>query len=90
MRNILSFTPVRHKTATAAGLKRIFATADVAEVREKAVELAEQFDNRADRAVTCLEDGLEDALAVYALPHKYRRRIKSTNMQERLIQEIRC
>jgi len=39
--------------------------------------------------VTCLEEGLEDALAVLALPEKYRRRLKSTNMQERLIQEIR-
>ncbi|GEM_PF-6415787 len=36
-----------------------------------------------------LEAGLEDALAVMALPSKYRRRLKSTNMQEGLIQEIR-
>ena len=28
-------------------------------------------------------------MAVYALPSKYRRRLKSTNMQERLIQEVR-
>jgi len=32
---------------------------------------------------------LEDALVVLGLPEKYRRRMKSTNMQERLIQEIR-
>ena len=75
MRNVLSFTPARHKAAMAAGLKRIFASEDVAEARAKAVELAEQFDNRADRAISCLEDGLEDALAVYALPAKYRRRL---------------
>ena len=30
-----------------------------------------------------------DSLAVMALPVKYRKRLKSTNMQERLIQEIR-
>ena len=36
-----------------------------------------------------LENGLKDALALYALPAKYRRRLKSTNMQERLIQEVR-
>ena len=35
--------------------------------------------------MTCLEEGLEDALAVLALPEKYRRRLKSTNMQERVI-----
>lgn len=89
MRNVLSFTPARHKTAMAAGLKRIFASEDAAEARAKAVELAEQMDERAARAIECLENGLEDALAVYALPQKYRRRLKSTNMQERLIQEVR-
>ena len=89
MRNVLSFTPARHKAAMAAGLKRIFASEDVAEARAKAVELATQLDKRADRAIKCLEHGLEDALAVYALPSKYRRRLKSTNMQERLIQEVR-
>ena len=47
------------------------------------------MDKRADRAIECLEHGLEDALAVYALPSKYRRRLKSTNMQERLIQKVR-
>jgi transposase-like protein len=89
MRNVLSFTPARHNAAMAAGLKRIFACEDVVEARAKAVELAEQLDKRADRAIECLENGLEDALAVYALPAKYRRRLKSTNMQERLIQEVR-
>ena len=89
MRNVLSVTPARHKAAMAAGLKRIFASEDVGEARAKAVELAEQLDKRAARAIECLEHGLEDALAVYSLPAKYRRRLKSTNMQERLIQEVR-
>ena|GEM_PF-1873554 len=38
--------------------------------------------------MTCLEEGLKDALAVLALPEKYRRRLKSSNIQERLIQEL--
>ena len=49
----------------------------------------EDMEPKAPRAVACLEQGLEDALAVLALPEKYRRRMKSTNMQERLIQEVR-
>ena len=51
--------------------------------------LIEEMEQKAPRAVTCLEEGVEDALAVLVLPEKYRRRLKSTNMQERLIQEIR-
>lgn len=36
-----------------------------------------------------VEAGLEDAIAVLALPAKYRRRLRTTNMVERLIKEIR-
>jgi transposase-like protein len=37
-----------------------------------------------------LEDGLEDALAIVALPEKHRRRLRSsTNVLERLKEEVR-
>jgi transposase-like protein len=36
-----------------------------------------------------MEAGFEDAMAVMALPEKYRKRLRSTNMQERLNEEIR-
>lgn len=88
-RNVLSHTPLRHKEAMAEGLKRIFRAETAQEARKKAHALMEEMENKAPRAVACLEDGLEDALAVMALPEKYRRRLKSTNMQERLIQEVR-
>jgi transposase-like protein len=40
-------------------------------------------------ALRVLEETLEDATAVLALPGKYRRRLRTTNILERLIQEIR-
>ena len=39
--------------------------------------------------MVCLETGFEDAMAVMALPEKYRKRLRTTNMQERLNEEIR-
>ena len=45
-------------------------------------EMAEQ----APQALTVLELGLEDAITVLALPAKYRRRLRTTNMLERLIE----
>lgn len=89
MRNVLSYTGSRHKQAMGAGLKRIFSAESAAEARQRCDELAAQMEGQAAKAIRCLEDGLEDALAVMALPAKYRRRMKSTNMQERLIQEVR-
>jgi len=40
-------------------------------------------------ASTTLENGLLDAPAVLALPGKYRRRLRTTNMVERFIEEVR-
>jgi transposase-like protein len=89
MRNVLSYTGSKHKRAMGAGLKRIFSADSAAEARQRFDELAEALEGKAPKAISCLENGLEDALAVMALPAKYRRRMKSTNMQERLIREIR-
>jgi transposase-like protein len=71
------------------GLKRIFGSDTAKDARQRFDELAEQMEKKASKAIDCLEHGLEDSLAVMALPGKYRKRLKSTNMQERLIQEIR-
>lgn len=89
MRNVLSHTSAKHKQEMGEGLKRIFNSDNGKEARQRFDELAEQMDKKAAKAIDCLERGLEDALAVLALPSKYRKRLKSTNMQERLIQEIR-
>jgi putative transposase len=89
MRNVLSHTSAKHKQEMGEGLKRIFSSDNGKEARQKFNELAAQMENKAAKAIDCLERGLEDALAVLALPSKYRKRLKSTNMQERLIQEIR-
>ena len=40
-------------------------------------------------ALATLKDNLEDATAVLSLPGKYRRRLRTTNMIERLIEEVR-
>jgi transposase-like protein len=47
------------------------------------------LEGKADKALETLENGLEDALAVMSLPEKYRKRLATTNMQERLNEEIR-
>jgi transposase-like protein len=89
MRNVLSHTSAKHKKEMGEGLKRIFGSDNAKDARQRFDELAEQMEKKAPKAIDCLERGLEDSLAVMALPGKYRKRLKSTNMQERLIQEIR-
>ena len=48
-----------------------------------------RFETIAPKAVACLEERFEDAVSVMVLPEKYRRRLRTTNMQERLNEEIR-
>lgn len=54
---------------------------DGREGARKAHILMDEMERRAPKEVACLEEALEDALAVLALPSKYQRRLKSTNMQ---------
>ena len=89
MRNVLSYTAARHKAEMAEGLKRIFAAEAAREARQRFDQLAEQMEAKAPKAVACLEAGLEDALAVMELPKRYRQRLRTSNMQERLIREVR-
>jgi transposase-like protein len=89
MRNVFGHTPKRHQKAVSKGMKKILGADDYGDAREAFQDLTEELTGKADNALQVLEEGFEDALAVLGLPEKYRRRMKSTNMQERLIQEIR-
>lgn len=59
------------------------------EARRRLKAFRERFAKTAPKALTCLEEGFEDAMAVMALPEKYRTRFRSTNRLERLHEEIR-
>lgn len=89
MRNILGQCANRHRAEVAAGAKLVLQAPDMAEARRRLVEFIERFAKIAPKSVACLEDGFEDAMAVMALPEKYRKRLRSTNMQERLNEEVR-
>ena len=89
MRNVLGRTPRHLKAEMTAWLRRIFRSESKAEARQAFRELTREMEGKAENALQTLEAGLEDAIAVLVLPAKYRRRLRTTNMVERLIEEIR-
>ena len=89
MRNVLGQTPRHLKAEMTAWLRRIFRSESKAEARQAFRALSRELEGKAENALQTLEAGLEDAIAVLALPAKYRRRLRTTNMVERLIEEIR-
>ena len=57
--------------------------------QQRLEQSAEELEEKAPAALDVLEGGLFEATAVLALPEKYRRRLRTSNMLERLIQEVR-
>jgi len=47
------------------------------------------YEQQAPTAIATLERGFDDATAVLALPRAYRKRLRTTNGQERLNEEVR-
>jgi hypothetical protein len=89
MRNIAGHTAAKHKAAVMAAAKLVFEAADMTEARRHLAAFSEAFNTIAPKAVVCMEDGFDDAVAVLHFPLKYRKRWRSTNMQERLNEEVR-
>ena len=89
MRNILGSCSVRYRKEVAEKVKLVLQAPDMEEARRRLNDFVECFNKKAPKAVACLEEAFEDALAVMTLPEKYRKRLRTTNMQERLNEEVR-
>jgi putative transposase len=89
MRNVLEHTPHKLKAEVSEVLKLVLYSRNSQEARTQLAAFISQFESKAAKAVRCLENGFEDATAVFALPEKYRKRLRTTNMQERLNEEVR-
>ena len=89
MRNILGHCPRYLKQDIANEIKLIFK----AENKDIAIQLARdtiaRYEGKASRAMDCLENGLEDGIAVLNLPQRYRQRLRTSNLAERMNEEIR-
>ena len=88
-RNVLDQTPAGYRDQMHEALDQILEASSQEEARTRLDNLREQLEEKASSALGTLEDGFYEATAVLALPEKYRKRLRTTNMLERFIQEIR-
>ncbi|EIV99169.1 LOW QUALITY PROTEIN: transposase [Thermoanaerobacter siderophilus SR4] len=89
MRNILDKTPKALQKELHAKLRAIFEAPDPRTARMLLNQVLDEYRDKALKAMEILEEGFEDAIAVLELPEPYRRRLRTTNMLERLNEEIR-
>jgi len=88
-RNVIDQTPPALRDRMYDRLDAILMAPAPAPAREALEATLDALEGDAETALRVLEDGFDDATAVLALPPKYRRRLRTTNMVERLIEEIR-
>lgn len=88
-RNVIDATPKDLQKELAAQLRTLFTAADPAAARLLLQTLHDRYGQRARAAMDILEAAFEDAIAVLALPAPYQVRLRTTNAQERLNEELR-
>ena len=88
-RNILDSCPKALQVELKARLKLLFDAPDLVTARKLLNDVLADFSEKAPKAMSCLESGFDDATVVMNLPEPYRRRLRSTNILERLNQEVR-
>ena len=89
MRNIMDATPKSVREELYPHLRAILEAPDIDTARLLLNQTMETFEKKAPKAMQVLEMGFDDATAVLVLPEKYRKRLRTTNMVERLNEEIR-
>jgi putative transposase len=72
-----------------ARVRAIFEAPDLETARTLLAKVVADYEQQAPTAMAVLERGFDDATAVLALPVAYRKRLRTTNGQERLNEEIR-
>ena len=89
MRNVLAHAPAKHKDALKTAVKALLEMPNWKLARQALSDLIDEFETLAPKSVACLEDAFEDVMAVLYLPAAMRKKLRTTNMVERLNEEVR-
>ena len=89
-RNVMSVVPKGKVKEAMAMLKAIHAQEDRQAARDKASLVAEKLDAmRLSQAATIVRDGVDETLSYMAFPREHWTRIRTNNVLERIMREIR-
>jgi transposase-like protein len=73
----------------AADIRSIFNAPDLDEANHLLEKLFKKYEKKAPRLANWPEENLTEGFTVFSLPSSHRRRLRTTNLIERLNQEIR-
>ena len=88
-KNMLDKVPKKMWAEVKAFLHDIYTAPTIEQAKERADEAARQLSAYAPKAAALLDESFDDITAVFSLPAKYRQKMRTSNMIERLNGEIR-
>jgi putative transposase len=88
-RNVLSHVPASSTAEVVQDLKAIFRVGREKTARALAEGFVELYGKRFPKAVAVFEAGIDDALSYLSYPGSHHARIRTTNMLERLFEEVK-
>lgn len=89
-RNATAYVPKTDmREGVAADMRSIFNAPDREEADRLLVKTIEKYSKTAGRLAVWMEENIPEGLAVFAMPEKHRRRLRTTNMVERQNREIK-
>jgi putative transposase len=89
LRNALDYVPRRVDDDCLQELRWIYDRRDLAEARADLAAWLAKWQAKYARLVAWVEENIEETLTFYRLPRQHHRHLKSTNMLERLNEEIK-
>ena len=84
IRNLMKLVKLKDRKALAKALEFIWNSETADEAREKAGKVISFYETNNPEVADKIESDIEETFTVFALPVSHRRRMKSTNMLERL------
>jgi transposase-like protein len=88
-KNMRDKTPKKIWPETKEMLSDIYNAPDIGKARVRANETIQWLSSRAPEAAALLDESFDDITAVFSLPIKYRKKLRTSNGIERLNEEIR-
>jgi putative transposase len=89
LRNAFDYLPRKHADDCLQELRWLYDRRDLAEVKSDLATWLAKWAARYPRLTQWVEDNIEETLTFFRLPRQHHKHMKSTNMLERLNEEIR-
>jgi putative transposase len=88
-KNMLDKTPKKLQPEMKQALNDMYNAPDIEKARMRKAQITEQFEKSAPKAVSLLDESFDDVTAIFNLPERYRKRLRTSNSIERLNEELR-